>query len=148
MEPTLFVETPVGLEQAHLVDTEAVVDVPLPEDLPIEDRLEKKTESLADRLLDDAEQMLKDPDTIKYNKQGMEIVDEISKRKYVATVIGVVSKMVQGKQNIKLKKGEEVRNNTSFLMDLLKQAQAGKLDPTQLGILTAKPNGEQIDPGV
>lgn len=107
-------------------------------DIPIEDTLERKAESLAQRLLEDAEQMLNDPNETKYSASGDEYQDTVVRRKHVLNVMSYVARMVQGKKGLKLKTGEEARNNASFLLDLLKQAQAGKLDTGNLELLTNK----------
>lgn len=111
--------------------------------IPSDERLEKKADSLAEELLDDAKNMLdkaKDKTTIDENGNEVE-ADTIKEKKYVASVLGVVTKMVQGKQTIKLKKKEEARNEASFLMDLLKKAQSGQMSEKELAALEEKSNG-------
>lgn len=113
-------------------------------DIPVEERLEKRAETLAEKLLNDAEEVLASPDEMRVDKQGNEYADTTSRRKYVLAVMAHVSKMVQGKQTVKLKKGEEARNNASFLMDLLKKAQSGRMDMAALQNLSPQKPNEQI----
>lgn len=113
--------------------------------IPVEERIERKAETLAEKILNDAEELLEEANNKTYIDANGEVqkADTIKTKKYVASVVGIVSKMVQGKQSLRLKKNEDTRNNASFLMDLLKKAQSGEMNLTQIDSLKQKNINEQ-----
>ncbi len=110
------------------------------------DGLEGGVNTLADSLLSDATGMLS-------GDQDMENLlssDELIKRRnYILNVMRHVTRLVQGKEALKLKSNANQRENAGFLMNILNQATSGKLTTEALNVLKGsvikKPNEEVID---
>lgn len=130
----------------QIVPTTLIGEVFVTDDgVPIEDRLERKAESLAESLLNDAKDVLADAieNPTFVDEAGVSHPkDVIAQKKYAASILGVVTKMVQGKQNINLKKKESARSEATFLMDLLKKAQSGQMTAEELDVLSPPKSNE------
>lgn len=96
---------------------------------PDDNDLERGTNVLGGMLLNDAMHQLQ-------NDQEMEDVfssDELMKRKgYVLNVFNYVTRKVQGKENLKLKRSAEGRETAGFLMGLINRAITGKVGDDDL----------------
>lgn len=103
-----------------------------------DERLERKSNTLADLLLDDAMKMIT-------SEEGEEeMFDEktkIKRKSYALNVFKEITKKVQGKEALALKRSAESRENAGFLLNLLNRAQAGKLTEDQLKLI----KGETAD---
>jgi len=102
------------------------------EEAPSESDLELGTKTLAGELINDAARILK-------KDQELEEIftpDELMKRRtYILNVMTHVTKLVQGKEGLKLKASANQRENAGFLMDLLRQASSGTISPETIAIL-------------
>lgn len=91
--------------------------------------LEKRIETLADALIDDAHT------TLNNDTMDEDVQDMVARKKYATAVLTSVTRLVQGKKALELKTSEEKRNNTSFLMDMLKKATAGTISTDDVNFL-------------
>ena len=83
-------------------------------------------------LTNDAVRMLQDDQEL----EDIYDSDQLIKRKtYVLNVFAHVTRHVQGKEALKIKKQGENRETAGFLMHLLGMAKAGKLDPNDMTVL-------------
>jgi len=107
-------------------------DTALAYDVPEDQALEAGVRTLAGELLNDGFKMLRDDQALDEVYTNDEL---IKRRNYVLNVLGHTTRMVQGKAALMLKASQEKRETASFLMDLMREAAAGKLSPDKLGIL-------------
>jgi len=110
---------------------------------PSHETLEEGLQTLGGELLNDAMQMLRDD---QMNEDIYES-DELVKRKgYVVNVFGHVTKMVHGKAALMLKASQEKRENAGFLMDLMRQATAGKMSAEEIAALKQNYTAREVEP--
>lgn len=100
--------------------------------VPDEDELESGMKTLGGMLVNDAVDMLQ-------NDKEMEDLytsDELVKRKsYALNVFAHVTRNVQGKEGLRIKRQGEARETAGFLMNLLQRAKAGKIAETEMTVL-------------
>lgn len=100
--------------------------------VPDEASLEGGMKTLAGALINDAAKMLAD------DQQMPEIFtpDELIKRRnYSLNVMAHVTRLVHGKEALRIKSNANQRENAGFLMNILNQATSGKLSPETLTLL-------------
>lgn len=99
---------------------------------PMDDDLEQGTNVLGGMLLNDAMHQLQ-------NDQEIEEIytsDELIKRKaYVLNVFSHITKKVQGKEGLRIKKQAEGRETAGFLMNLINRAVAGRVSEDDMTTL-------------
>lgn len=99
---------------------------------PLDEDLESATNTLGGLLLNDAMQQLQ-------NDQEIEEIyssDELMKRKtYVLNVFSHITRKVQGKEALKIKRQGEARETAGFLMNILNRATAGRLSENDMTTL-------------
>lgn len=98
---------------------------------PIDRSLEERAETLADRLIDSAEDEL----SIASDDDDPEI--GLKRKAHALGVFAYISRHVHKKQDLAIKKSAAKVGEASFLMDLLGQATSGKLTGEQLMQLEA-----------
>ena len=99
---------------------------------PDESEMEMGMRHLGGELMNDALDMLhRDQDT----PELFEPDELIKRRGYALNVFAHVTRMVHGKESLKLKKSAEARETAGFLMDIMQQATAGKLAPETLEMM-------------
>lgn len=106
---------------------------------PVEN-IEEGTRSLAGELLNDAMGMLKDD-----QQRGAELYTDdilIKRKKYVLNVYNFISRNAMAAETLRLKQQANVRENTNFLMDLLRRSAAGKISEEEMALLR---NSTKID---
>ena len=99
---------------------------------PDEGELEMGIRHLGGELVNDA------LDILHRDQETPELYDEetvVKRRAYVLNVFGHVTKMVHGKEALKLKKSAEARETAGFLMEIMRQATAGKLSGDAMTML-------------
>lgn len=108
------------------VDTEGHNLIPKPEDL------EGGAQTLAGKLLNDANQILEsDIETEEFFTTA-----ELMKRKtYVLSVMNHVARIIQADKHIAIRANAEKRETVNFMMELMKKATAGKINPDAIGKL-------------
>lgn len=99
---------------------------------PAYDEIEEGSRTLAGELINDGLNVLKDT---QLNEEEMGVKEKSEARKYVLGVFQHITRMSQGKEALELKKNAEKREQATFLMDLLKQGQSGKVDKDDLKLL-------------
>ena len=99
---------------------------------PHEDELEMASRTLGGYLVNDALNQLQDDKEI----EDAYTSDELIKRKaYALNVFQHVTKFVQGKENIKIKKQAEGRETAGFMMGLITRAVSGQMSNEELALL-------------
>lgn len=100
---------------------------------PPNTEIEEASRTLAGELMNDAMDMLKDD-----QKRGAEIYDDdiiVKRRKYILSVFNFVNRAAQAGEALKLKQAANQRENTNFLMDLLRRSTAGKISEEEMSLL-------------
>lgn len=95
--------------------------------------IEVGTRTLAGELMNDALNILKDD-----QKRGEELYSDevlIKRRKHVLAVYNFVSRNATATEAVNLKKQANARENTNFLMDLLRRSTAGKISDDEMSLL-------------
>lgn len=129
----------MGMVEQRITEAKRVRDVVNVRDaergvtlVPSESELEGGIKTLGGMLVNDAVEMLQD------DKELEEIYDsdELIKRKnYVLNVFAHVTRHVQGKEALAIKKHAEGRETAGFLMNLLNSAKAGRMGTDDLTVL-------------
>jgi hypothetical protein len=101
-------------------------ELPKKSAVPIDRSLEQRTESLADRLIDSAENELS------YASDDDDPEIGLKRKAHALGVFAYISRHVHKKQDLAIKKSAAKVGEASFLMDLLGQAASGKLTGEQL----------------
>lgn len=119
-------------QEVHQVIKTRASDTAIAYNVPEDGALEEGVRTLAGELLNDGMQMLRD------DQEMEEIFDTdelIKRRNYVLNVLNHTTRMVQGKAALMLKASQEKRETAGFLMDLMREAAAGKFSKDKLDIL-------------
>lgn len=95
------------------------------------DSLEVKTETLADRLIGDAETEMDRAD----EEDDPEI--RVKQKTYALNVYNLVTRSVHKRRELDLKGSAEKRNQAGFILDLVNRALTGKMTPEAMGTLRA-----------
>lgn len=85
-----------------------------------ESSIAQKIVSLTEYLLDEAMEIVQDPNA------GMQ------DKRYGLSIYSNVVKKVQGDEAIQLRRKQEARSDAGFLMDLLRKARSGQVSPEEL----------------
>lgn len=142
----------LGYEEEKLRESRRIKNVVAVRDadralIPSEDELESGAKTLGGLLINDAVDMLQ------RDKELEEIYtsDELIKRKsYAVNVFAHVTRNVQGKEALKIKRQAEGRETTNFLMGIMSRAVAGKITPEEISVLKGavtinpNPNEQQV----
>jgi len=100
--------------------------------IPSDDDLEGGVKTLAGSLINDASTMLEED----IDNSDLMTSDELIKRRsYIVNVMAHVTKLVHGKEALKLKSNANQRENAGFLINLLNQASSGKITPKTIEAL-------------
>ena len=129
----------LGFEETRIAEAKRIRDVVKVRDeeravtlVPSEDELEGGIKTLGGMLVNDAVSMLQDDKEL----EDLYTSDEMVKRKtYALNVFAHVTRHVQGKEALKIKKHAEGRETAGFLMNLLNRAKAGKVSESDMAVL-------------
>lgn len=110
---------------------------------PPTQELEEGTRTLGGELLNDALAMLKDD-----QQRGEEIYDDdilIKRRKHILNVYNFVSRNAMASETLKIKQQANQRENTNFIMDLLRRSTAGKISEEEMSLLRGSVKADAIE---
>lgn len=96
-----------------------------------QDRIAGKVETLADKLLDNANQLLDNP------------FAGLKEKEFTIKVLDKTVKMVQGNEALRLKRGQQRRENANFLVELLQKARSGQLKKEEIDSIGAGATAEE-----
>lgn len=130
------------LEQQGMTTTDVIVKKHIPQVIqtkdetgmvvPSDETLEAGMKNLGGELLNDAFTMLKEDQDL----EELYSSDELMRRRsYILNVMTHVTKMVHKKQELMLKANAEKRETANFLINILRQATAGKVSSDDLTLL-------------
>lgn len=108
--------------------------------------IEAGSRTLAGELMNDAMSMLEDD-----KKRGDELYTDdilIKRRKYILSVYNFVSRNSMSAEMLNIKKQENTRENTNFLMDLLRRSTAGKISKEEMSLLRSSTKIETNEPSI
>ena len=136
-----FLAMELGYEERQLVEAKRINEVVKVRDaeramtlVPGEEELESGVKTLGGMLINDAVSMLQDDKEM----EDMYSSDELVKRKmYVLNVFAHVTRNVQGKENLRIKKQAENRETANFLINILNRAKSGKMSVDDIDALKA-----------
>lgn len=143
-------------EQQDIETTDVIVKKHIPQVIqtrdekgmvvPQETTLEAGAKTLGGELLNDAFTMLKEDQDLEEIYSSDEL---IKRRNYILNVMSHVTSLVYKKQELMLKANAEKRETANFLINILRQATAGKVSSEDLSLLKGSQqsqNNERILP--
>lgn len=90
-----------------------------------QERIAGKVETLADKLLDNAHEVLENDNAT------------LKEKEFTIKVLDKTVKMVQGNEALRIKRGQEKRENANFLVELLRKARSGQIAPEDRELITS-----------